>query len=162
MINNTAILLILMSMLAGCATTDSYQVPASNPALATIKGFSTRSGLYEWQDAEIQSIDNKQISFGFLQDFATYRISVTPGKHTLVVHSNFNNGFKLGSAGYEGSAQLQATFLPRQAYHLNGDVEGASIRIWVEDSNNKVISTIGKAPYRTSSREMVVTIPVIK
>ena len=154
------ILLLAMALaVPGCATGPIYDPPSENKeGLATIRGHSHRTGVFQWENYRIDLIDNQTVSY-ILRSETSYEIPVHPGEHSFVIFSQFNRSFWSGSCPCQAFVQIEATLEPGKAYRLNGKVEGVDVRVWIEEEQSgERISEIAKGGYRPSPRDVFIPV----
>lgn len=163
--------ILLTMFLSSCATTSTYQEPTPSEVktAATIQGFEHSKGFANWHAGRVTAIDNKSISYSMADFLGTAtentQIPVLPGTHTFVVHSKFVTHFSFfpgeDDGPFETITEIQATLLPQQHYHLNGQVDNSHILLWIEDANNKRISNVVSASYHQVPRDNYVYMPTV-
>ena len=135
---------LLFLLLTACNT---YVQPAMNQPYATIKGYSFRNGLFEWRNAGIQSIDEKDIARLRALGPDTGTIRLMPGPHLLVINVVFNRSFG-GSGPYETLVDLPVLLQDGQAYFLNTQIKGSKVQVWLENPGYKRVSEVGESTYQ--------------
>ncbi len=129
--------------LSGCA---GYVEPTSGP-LATVSTNTSRNGLFTWSESQITAIDNQQTShyWGKLLGAGT-QFNVTPGPHSFVIHTRFNQGF--GSGPYMSTAQVYANTRPNMNYQFISRTNGSNLNVWaIDKATGKKASAVVSAPY---------------
>lgn len=160
--NKFLIIFFMSILLIACANT-TYKVPKADPSnkqkLATVCGNSERKGFYTWQNSQILSIDNKDVSYGF-KSKTSYKIPVTAKQeHTFVINTQFNRSFS-GGGPYVAMQDLKAKLEPGMDYKVKEAVDGAKVNVWLENLAGKRISSISSAPYSANPINTVV-IPIL-
>jgi hypothetical protein len=152
------LLLILPILLIGCSSMNSYQEPTTgSQPLATVKGSSTRDGLFVWSNLNVTSIDNKQVGMVWSENS---NINVVPGPHLFVISSTFNQGF--GSGPYNSITEVYATLKPGMQYRFVGKPYGASMNVWAEDSRGQRVSGVGSSNYQYSPQPSHISTVIYK
>ncbi|VVC76519.1 hypothetical protein AQUSIP_18320 [Aquicella siphonis] len=130
-------------LLVSCASVNGYQEPRTGTrSLATVSGSSTRSGLFEWSNNIVSSIDNKPVGMVWSENS---KINVVPGPHLFVISSTFNRGF--GTGPYDSLTEVRANLQPNASYRFVSSPQGAVLHVWAVDSKGKRISEIGASQY---------------
>lgn len=143
----------------GCASTNTYVVPANGQPLTKIAGHFHRSDMFTWQRTELLSIDNKTISSGFFDGINT-PVLVMPGIHDFTAKATVSLGFSNGP--YEAITDVKTSLKPGINYHLNCAVNGGKINVWVEDAAGTRISPIFSAPFHSVPIDDVAPIVIVQ
>lgn len=152
--------------LVGCASSNSYVMPEPSQygnQLVTIQGYRQSNGLFDWREAHVSSIDDKEVSY-LQQDLiggykSSKKIFATPGQHTFVVATAFNRKF-MGDGPFESYSDLSATLAPGKSYKLNMEVHGSKVKVWMTDQSGRAVSSMAENSYRRAPKNYPVYIPV--
>ena len=118
-------------ILAGCATTPSYQAKATNRSDgAIVRGWQSGTFMYlTFTHTEIEKVDGLRLSVwsqtggGWLVD---------PGLRVLSVAGTYAGGFG-GVERYAGRVELDATLIAGHSYRIKAERSGGIMTFWVED-----------------------------
>lgn len=140
-------------MLTGCAALRSGPTftPSKAEEAAVIKTRMKRDGIFVWANYELLAIDSKYYSPGLFENSSRTGVKLDPGEHEIVVAVNFNNGTGVARAVASMRVQLQ----PRSIYQVDGEVDGVSYRMWMEN-----VETQEKVSMPSSGRWSRTPIPI--
>lgn len=141
------LLIVLLAVLAGCATTTTVGVAPSDE-MATILGHIDRSdGFWHWRSYALLRVDDTPIRHTFMSNPHDTIVHVAPGEHRLVVLVQFNTGFG-GSGVFQSVIGLPCLLDMSRTYRLNGAVSGEEYVAWLEDVDTHArVGPEASAPY---------------
>jgi hypothetical protein len=157
-----ALLMTVVAGLSGCASTGrSIFIQSEAPDAATIQARWLRESVFVWEGYSILNVDNKFVSVGFLGDPNTAATRVEPGSRQLVIRVVFSRG--LGTGIFEAFVPLDAYLKPSSHYEINGNILGATVGVWLEESSSKErVTEFGTASYsRLPPAPAPVFIPIL-
>ena len=156
------LLIVLLAVLAGCATTAKVGVGPPDE-MATILGQIDRSdGFWHWRSYALLRVDDAPISHTFMSNPHDTIVHVAPGEHRLVVLVQFNTGFG-GSGVFRSVIGLPCHLEKGRTYRLNGVVRGADYVAWIEEADtNSRIGPEVSAPYMSAPKSNYVPIFIPK
>jgi hypothetical protein len=142
-----AFLLVAFAGLSGCASTGrSMFVQSEASDAATIQARWLRESLFVWEGHSLLNVDAKFVSVGFLGDPNTATTRVEPGSRRLVIRVVFSRGF--GTGIFEAFVPLDVDLKPSTHYEINGNILGATVEVWLEESSSKQrVTEVGTASY---------------
>jgi hypothetical protein len=152
------ILLSLLAVLAGCATSTKVG-NAPDQELATIIGQMDRGeGFFRWRSYALLRVDEVPIRYAFMSNPYDAVARVAPGEHRLVIHASFNTG--IGGPGvFQSVIVLPCLLEMGRSYRLNGTVRGNESFVWIEDADTQVrVGEEASAPYLAAPASA--TIPI--
>ncbi len=163
--------LIAMSLLSGCETLSKprYKEPEGS-GLATIHS-NKKGNIYSqwaWENYTLHSIDGTLVDYTIpdakdtgnlvpLKDVKSKSsMQISEGEHDLIIDVVFKRDKKSGL--FVAKIPLKLIVEKNRQYHLNGEVTGKIVKIWLEYSNGEHASKIGSSEYTLTGRGQVVPI----
>jgi hypothetical protein len=145
-------LAVIFLFIAGCG--NMYHEPSSNgQPIATVTGSNTRTGLFQWTDAMVKTIDDQSIGPVWS---GTSKINILPGSHVFLVTGQFIRGF--GDGPYISYLEVPARIQSGINYHFTIKPTGATVSAWLEDSAGNRVSSVISNSYTLTPRDNIITV----
>lgn len=150
-------LLMIFSLLTGCASLNTYFPTPNNQPHATILG--SLPGILTYKDVYVVSIDNKPTKgqqFG-----AKTAINIALGKRKITINAFFRKHFyNLGGVYTQTVFYLQVK--PGEKYVANAALEGNYITTWIVNSQQRIVTAKIKKRVLPSDTKVVKVTPLAK
>ena len=149
-------LIVLATIVQGCATRTGYVVPDNDPDVAYVAPISERRSFADWDRLTIRAIDDK-----FVSDFPYHPgLPISPGPKRLLVHVAFNRGL-LSGGPYSALVPIAIVLEPRKQYELKSQTKDNLVEIWLEerDGDNRALST-ASGPFQVQPIAIPLFIPI--
>ena len=147
------IIAFLVITLNSCA--NLYSQPGKETYPATVKMSSVSNGFLDWRTAKIKSIDDQIVI-----KWSDY-VRVAPGNHLFVIDVQFNRSF-FDSGPYQSFSNLSVNLQAGKNYQLNSLLEGAIVKVWLEDESGRRITPVSSSNYQAVRQYTPPTIIVTK
>lgn len=144
--------LAITLLFTGCATTES--VPTALAASATVKGYSIRTGLADWESYSLVKVDDLSVKHSYWTSPADTDVVVSPGPHQFKIHAYFNRSLFDGGP-FDTYLLLAANIDAGKRYELHGEVVGDTVYVWLQDEAMIHTSEKVSAKYRRAPRNPI-------